>query len=271
MPNWLHIPIGYHGRSSSVVISGTQVRRPRGQTKPVEADPPVFGPSKNVDFELEVAAFVGPESQLGDPVTIDRAEDHIFGFVLLNDWSARDIQRWEYQPLGPFCAKNFATSISPWVVTLEALEEFRVAGPTQEPTPLPYLQDESPASYDIQLSVALQTPKAEKPYVITNTNFKYMYWTTKQQLTHHTSTGCNLRPGDLLASGTISGSTVDSLGSMVEMSWGGQRVVSFPETGEERKSIADGDTVILSGYGQGKGYRIGFGQCVGKLLPAHTQ
>eukprot|EP01114_Cavostelium_apophysatum_P008588 TRINITY_DN2116_c0_g1_i2.p1 TRINITY_DN2116_c0_g1~~TRINITY_DN2116_c0_g1_i2.p1 ORF type:complete len:423 (+),score=83.32 TRINITY_DN2116_c0_g1_i2:50-1318(+) len=270
MPNWLHIPIGYHGRSSSIVVDGTPVRRPRGQTKPVETEPPIFGPSKVCDYEVEMGFFVGPASKQGDPIDIKNAEDHIFGLVILNDWSARDVQKWEYQPLGPFCAKNWATTISPWVVTLEALEPFRTPGPAQEPTPLPYLQDNTPGSYDINLVATLQTEKAKQGQVFTKTNFKYMYWSMKQQLAHHTSTGCNVRPGDLLASGTISGSTPDSFGSLSEITWGGSKVQTIAETGEERKYIQDGDTINMTGFCQGQGYRIGFGNCSGKLLPAHT-
>lgn len=271
MPNWLHIPIGYHGRSSSVVVSGTSVRRPRGQTRPVETEPPVYGPSKVVDYELEVGFFVGPKSEQGDPISIKDSENHIFGLVLLNDWSARDVQKWEYVPLGPFCAKNWATTISPWVVTLEALEEFRVGGPEQsDPQPLPYLQDSTKGSYDINLTASIQTSKSNE-FLLTTTNFKYMYWSMKQQLAHHTSTGCNVRPGDLLGSGTISGPTPDSYGSLAEITWGGSKSFTIPDSNEERKYIQDGDSIILRGYCQGKGYRIGFGECSGKLLPAHTQ
>ncbi|KAL6048052.1 Fumarylacetoacetase [Balamuthia mandrillaris] len=206
MPNWLHLPVGYHGRASSVVVSGTPIRRPVGQTRPQDDQPPVFGPCKLLDFELEMAFFVGPGNKLGERIKIEEAEDHIFGMVLMNDWSARDIQKWEYVPLGPFCAKNFATTISPWVVPLEALEPFRVPSPKQEdPTPLPYLQDSSNAAYDIRLEVALKTDKLDSPHVVCRSNFKYLYWSMKQQLTHHAVTGCNMRPGDLLGSGTISG------------------------------------------------------------------
>jgi len=271
MPNWLHIPIGYHGRSSSVVVSGTTIRRPRGQTRPVETEPPVYGPSKVIDYELEMALFVGPGSQMGDHVSIDKAEDHMFGFVLMNDWSARDIQKWEYQPLGPFGAKNWATTISPWVVTLEALEPFKTQGPEQkDPSPLPYLQDKSLGAYDIQVFASVQTEKMKHPQVTSATNFKTMYWTSKQQLVHQTVTGCNLRPGDLLGSGTISGPAPENYGSLVEITWGGSKSWKVHETGEEKKYIQDGDTVILSAHAQGHGYRIGFGQCSGKLLPAHT-
>ena len=266
MPNWLYLPVGYHGRASSVIVSGTDVHRPKGQLKPPEG-PPVFDACKLCDFELEMAFFVGPGNELGKRITIDKAEDHIFGVVLMNDWSARDIQKWEYQPLGPFGAKNWATTISPWVVTLEALEPFRVAGPKQdEPLPLEYLRDDSPSAYDINLEVALQAPGAE-PFVVCRSNFKYMYWTMKQQLTHHSVTGCNMGAGDLLGSGTISGPTPDSYGSMLEICWKGTNPLTLPN-GEQRKFINDGDVVIMRGYCQGNGFRVGFGECVGKLLPA---
>jgi fumarylacetoacetase len=268
MPNWLWIPVGYHGRASSVVVSGTPVRRPHGQTRPNEQEPPQFGPSRVVDYELEIGFFVGPGNKLGEPIGIERSEDHLFGLVLLNDWSSRDIQKWEYQPLGPFLGKNWATSISPWVVTLEALEAFRVAGPKQDPAPLAYLADPTPASYNIDLTVSIQTPKATAPHVLGRTNFHYMYWSMKQQLTHHAASGCNMQPGDLLGSGTISGPTTESLGSLLELTWGGQKSFTIPETGEERKYLQDGDTVILEGRCTGNGYNIGFGKCIGTLLPA---
>jgi len=268
MPNWLWIPVGYHGRASSVVVSGTPVRRPHGQTRPNEQEPPQFGPSRVVDYELEIGFFVGPGNKLGEPISIERSEDHLFGLVLLNDWSSRDIQKWEYQPLGPFLGKNWATSISPWVVTLEALEAFRVAGPKQDPAPLAYLADPTPASYNIDLTVSIQTPKATAPHVLGRTNFHYMYWSMKQQLTHHAASGCNMQPGDLLGSGTISGPTTESLGSLLELTWGGQKSFTIPETGEERKYLQDGDTVILEGRCTGNGYNIGFGKCIGTLLPA---
>jgi len=270
MPNWLWLPVGYHGRSSSIVVSGTPVRRPRGQTRPDENAPPVFGPCKVLDFELEMAFLVGPGNNQGDPITIENAENHIFGVVLMNDWSARDIQKWEYVPLGPFTAKNWATTISPWVVTLEALEAFRVPGPEQNPKPLDYLQDKAIGSYDIQLTAAVQSEKMKVPQVVSNTNFKYMYWSMKQQLTHHSVTGCNMSTGDLLGSGTISGQTPDSYGSLAEISWGGKNPWVLKETGEERRYLQDGDSVIMSGYCQGFGFRVGFGDCVGKILPAHT-
>jgi len=268
MPNWLHMPIGYHGRSSSIVVTNTPVRRPNGQTKPNENDPPGHTHCKVLDFELETAFFVGPGNPQGEPISMEKAEDHIFGMVLLNDWSARDVQKWEYQPLGPFNGKNFATTISPWVVTLEALEEFRCQQPKQEPEPLSYLRESGPASYNIELSVSVQSEKGLKPQLLTHTNFKYLYWTMRQQLVHHTSGGCNLRPGDLLASGTISGPEPSTVGSLTEKTWGGKNPWKFEETGEERKYLQDGDTVILEGYCQGEGYRVGFGKCAGKIVPA---
>jgi len=271
LPNWLHLPVGYHGRASSVVVSGTPIRRPSGQTKADEAPAPSFGPSKQLDFELEMAFFVGPGNPLGEPVSVTKAEDHIFGLVVMNDWSARDIQKWEYVPLGPFLGKNFGTTISPWVVTMEALEPFRVKQPAQtEPEPLPYLRDASVSAFDIELSVGLQSEKMSKPSIISVSNLKYMYWTMKQQLAHHTVSGCNLRPGDLLGSGTISGPTPDTYGSMLELCWKGTKPILFPETAEERKFLQDGDTVVMSARCKGPGYSIGFGSCSGKVLPAHS-
>ena len=266
-PNWLHLPIGYHGRASSVVVSGTNVRRPLGQSVPAGAAQPVFGPSKAMDFELEVGFFIGPGNQLGHPISLKDAENHIFGLVLLNDWSARDIQRWEYVPLGPFLGKNFCTSISPWVVSLDALAPFRCQGPSQDPTPLPYLQPIGPASFDVQLHVSLQSEKASHPEVISRSNFRYLYWSMAQQLTHHASNGCNLRPGDLLASGTISGPTPDSYGSMLELAWNRERPIALAN-GETRVMLLDGDRLTLSGYAQGKGYRIGFGEVTGVIEPS---
>jgi len=269
MPNWLHLPVGYHGRSSSVVVSGTPVRRPMGQTKADDAPAPIFSPCRLLDFELEMAFFVGPGNELGDRIPIEQAEDHIFGVVVMNDWSARDIQKWEYVPLGPFTAKNFATTISPWVVTMEALEPFRSKSlyPQTEPEPLPYLKDDSAASYDIKLEVNLQSAKMDKPTTICRSNALHLYWTMKQQLVHHAVTGCNMCPGDLLGSGTISGPTPDSYGSMLEICWKGTKPLTLP-SGEERRFLADGDTVTLVGYCQGEGYRIGFGECAGQILPA---
>jgi fumarylacetoacetase len=267
MPNWLHLPVAYHGRASSVVVSGTDVVRPRGQSKPDKADAPVFGPTRSLDFELEMAVFVGPGNFLGLPIPSAEAEDHLFGMVLLNDWSARDIQAWEYVPLGPFLAKNFATSISPWVVPLEALEPFRCPGPTQTPTPLPYLQGKGPATFDIHLEVELQSATMAQPARISASNFRYLYWSMAQQLAHHTVNGCNLRPGDLLASGTISGSTPDSYGSLLELAWRGTKPISLPN-GEQRSFLQDGDRLALTGWCQGDGYRVGFGSVTGMVLPA---
>jgi fumarylacetoacetase len=268
MPNWLHLPVAYHGRTSSLVITGTDVRRPRGQYKPPDAPAPVFGPTKSLDFELEVAAVIGPGNAPGEPIAIERAEDNIFGLVLLNDWSARDIQAWEYQPLGPFLGKNFATSVSPWVVPLAALEPFRCAAPAQDPAPLPYLaQPRERATFDVHLEALLQTAKGREPARICASNFKHLYWSLAQQVAHHTVNGCPLRPGDLLASGTISGSTPDSYGSLLELSWRGSRPLSLPG-GEERRSLEDGDTLTLTGWCQGEGYRVGFGAVSGRVLPA---
>jgi fumarylacetoacetase len=268
MPNWLHLPVGYHGRSSSIVVSGTNFPRPRGQILPsAGAESPIVGPSQRLDFELEMGFLVGPGNDLGQPIPIDQALDHIFGMVLVNDWSARDIQRWEYQPLGPFLAKNFATSISPWVVTLDALEPFRQPGPEQNPAPLPYLQSPAPHAYDIQLEVLLQGARMPESTVISRSNFKHLYWNICQQLAHHTITGCNVRPGDLMASGTISGPTPDSYGSLLELAWNGTKPFEFPN-GETRSFLEDGDTVTLRGWCQGDGYRVGFGEVTGTLLPA---
>jgi fumarylacetoacetase len=269
MPNWLHLPVAYHGRASSVVVSGTDLHRPRGQTKSETAPAPSFGPSNAVDFELEMALFVGPGNQLGDPIPVDRAVDHIFGLVLMNDWSARDIQKWEYAPLGPFLAKNFGTSISPWVVTLDALEPFRTAGPPQDPPPLEYLQSPGDCAYDIQLEVSLQTSTGPEPTRITASNFRYMYWNVCQQVAHHTVNGCNLQPGDLLGSGTISGPTPESRGCLLELTWGGRNAVKL-SGGETRRFLQDGDRITMSGWCQGDGYRIGFGEVTGKLLPARA-
>ncbi|HEY4281839.1 MAG TPA: fumarylacetoacetase [Chthoniobacterales bacterium] len=267
MPNWKWLPVAYHGRASSIVVSGTSVRRPKGQIKPPDAAHPVFGPSRSFDYELEVAFLVGPGNSLGDPVPIDRAVDHIFGFVLMNDWSARDIQAWEYQPLGPFLAKNFATSISPWVVTLEALERFRKPLPAQDPEPLPYLRLPNDFTLDIKLEAGLQTEGMTAPQVITRTNFQNLYWSISQQLAHHTVGGCNLQPGDLLASGTISGPTEESRGCMLELTWRGANPLSLGN-GETRKWLEDNDTLIIRGWCEGDGYRVGFGEVSGTIIPA---
>ncbi|WP_394234769.1 fumarylacetoacetase [Niallia oryzisoli] len=270
MPNWKHVPIGYHGRASSIVLSGTNVRRPLGQTKPVNVDAPVFGPTAQLDFELEMGWFIGPGNQLGQPIPVDKAEDQVFGMVLVNDWSARDIQSWEYQPLGPFLAKNFATSISPWVVSLEALEPFRQTGPAQDPEPLPYLQQTENGAFNINLEVYLKPENDQEETQITKTNFNYMYWSVAQQVAHHTITGCNIRPGDMHASGTISGSERSERGSMLELTWRGTEPLVL-KNGEQRTWIEDGDELIIRGYCQGDGYRIGFGEVKGTVLPALSE
>lgn len=267
MPNWRHLPVGYHGRASSVVVSGMPLHRPCGQSVPDESKPPVFGPCRLLDFELEVAFFVGPGNDLGHPVTMEDAEDHIFGFVLMNDWSARDIQKWEYVPLGPFLGKNFGTTISPWVVPMEALKPFLVPNMEQDPVPLPYLQHNGSFNFDIKLQIQLKVDELPEPVTICNSNYKYLYWTAKQQLVHHTVSGCNLRPGDLLASGTISGPTEDSFGSLLELSWKGTKALDLGG-GVTRKFLQDGDDVIITGYCEKDGLRIGFGDCRGKVLPA---
>lgn len=267
MPNWLHLPVAYHGRASSVVVSGTDLRRPCGQTKPDEAPVPAFGPSRSVDFELELGFFVGTGNVLGEPIPIDRAEEHIFGFVLVNDWSARDIQKWEYVPLGPFLSKNFGTSISPWVVSLDALQPFRVAGPAQDPVPLPYLKNARDAAYDIYLEVSLQAAGSRESTRICSTNARDLYWSCSQQLAHHASNGCNLRTGDLLASGTISGSPADARGCLLERTLGGRQPLVLPD-GQARKFLEDGDRVTMTGWCQGTGFRVGFGEVTGTLLPA---
>lgn len=267
-PNWLHLPVGYHGRASSVVVSGTPVRRPMGQTKADDAERPSYGPSRLMDFELEMGFFVGPGTALGEPVPVERAADHIFGMVLVNDWSARDIQKWEYVPLGPFLGKSFATSISPWVVTLEALEPLRCPGPAQDdPEPLDYLRSRGDWAYDIRLQVLLSTGAHPGAMPIASSNFRYMYWNICQQLAHHTVNGCNLRPGDLMASGTISGPAKHERGSLLELTWRGTEPLELP-SGETRRFLADGDTVVMTGSGSRDGVTIGFGEVVGTLLPA---
>jgi fumarylacetoacetase len=267
LPNWLHLPIGYNGRASSVVVSGAPIRRPLGQTKAPDAAVPSFGPCKKLDFELETAFIVGAGNDLGEPIPIGAAEDHIFGMVLMNDWSARDLQQWEYVPLGPFNAKSFGTSISPWVVTLDALEPFRVAGPEQEPEPLSYLRHAGKHGFDIHLEVSLRPARAAAATTICRTNFRYMYWSMAQQLAHHTVSGCNTAVGDLMASGTISGSEPSSFGSLLELTWNGQKPLTLG-TGEERRFIEDGDTVTMTGWCEGEGYRVGFGEVAGTVEPA---
>jgi fumarylacetoacetase len=270
MPNWLYVPIAYHGRTSSIVNSGKEVFRPYGQIKPDSNPSPIYGLSEEVDFELEMGLFIGPGNKQGKAISVERAYENIFGMVLVNDWSARDIQRWEYVPLGPFLAKNFATSISPWVVTMEALEPFRTAGPIQDPEPLPYLANKGKNAFDIQLEVYLQTENLPERVKISGTNFKYMYWNIYQQVAHHTVNGCNLRTGDLLASGTISGPEPDSYGSMLELTWRGEKPIKLP-SGEERTFLKDGDSIIMTGYCQGEGYRVGFGEVSGKIVPHKEQ
>ena len=266
-PNWLHIPIGYNGRASTVVVSGTDIHRPLGQMKPPNEDLPYFGPCKRLDLELEMGAVVGLPNEMGKPLTVKEADDLIFGYVLLNDWSARDIQAWEYQPLGPFQAKVFATSISPWIVTKEALASFRVSTPDRDFELLPYLQEKEPLLYDISLSVHLQPAGADKPTTISNTNYQNMYYSAAQQLAHHAVGGCKMCTGDLLGSGTISGDTDSAYGSLLEISWGGKNPLQL-DTGETRTFLEDGDTLTLKGAAQGDGFRIGFGECTGKILPA---
>ena len=266
-PNWLHMPIGYNGRASTVVVSGTEVRRLRGQLKPPTADVPSFGPCKRLDFELEMGVVVGQASAIGEMLTEKQAEEMIFGFVILNDWSARDIQQWEYVPLGPFQAKAFATSISPWLVTREALEPLRLHGPAQDPQPLEYLRQALPNNYDMQLAVALRPVAMNEAANISRTNFKYMYWSSVQQLVHHASSGCAMNVGDLLGSGTISGPEKDQRGSLLEISWNGTEPLELPG-GVKRTFLEDGDSLVMRGWCQGEGYRVGFGAVEGTILAA---
>jgi fumarylacetoacetase len=266
LPNWRHIPVGYHGRASSIVVSGTNIHRPVGQTKADDQESPGFGPTRLLDFELELAFITGKPTALGERINIKNAEDHIFGLVLFNDLSARDIQKWEYVPLGPFLSKNFGSVISPWVVMLEAFEPFRVEGPMQQPKPLPYLNYSGAGNYDIQLEVYIQ-PEETELHRVCKSNFRYMYWNMFQQLTHQTVTGCNINVGDMYASGTISGPTPDSFGSMLELSWRGTKPIKMPD-GTERKFINDNDTIIMRGFAEKDGVRIGFGEAKTKILPA---
>lgn len=266
LPNWLWIPVGYHGRASSVIVSGEPIHRPKGQIKPNPEEPPIYAPCRNLDFELEMAFITFDGKPLGQSISTAEAEDYIFGLCLFNDWSARDIQTWEYVPLGPFLAKNFASSVSPWIVTLDALQPYKVDGPTQEPEVLSYLKYEGQLSYDVQLEVYLQPENAAETKICTS-NFKYMYWNMAQQLSHHTVNGCNIRCGDLMGSGTISGPTPDSYGSMLELAWKGTKPLAMND-GSERKFIQDGDTVIMRGFSEKNGVRIGFGEVSGKILPA---
>jgi len=267
-PNWKHLPVGYHGRASSIVVSGTNVHRPQGQILPPDSnDAPIFEACKLLDFELEMGFLTGPGNKLGEPIPVNRAHEHIFGILLVNDWSARDIQKWEYQPLGPFLAKNWATSVSPWIVTLTALEPFRIPGPKQEPEPLPYLKSKGNWTFDINLDVFLQGEEMKQTYKICASNAKHLYWNICQQLAHQTITGCNIRPGDLYASGTISGEDEKSYGSMLELSWKGEKPLNFPN-GEQRTFLKDGDRITITGYADTDEYRIGFGEVTGKILPA---
>lgn len=266
LPNWKHMPVGYHGRVSSIVISGTPIHRPKGQIKLQDVALPAFSATRKLDFELEMAFITSSNTVLGKPIPVKEAEEHIIGFVLFNDWSARDIQQWEYVPLGPFLGKNFGSTISPWIVTLDALEPFRTEGPPQIPHVLPYLAFEGKRNFDVQLEVLVAGQKSEAATVC-RTNFKYMYWNAAQQLAHHTVNGCNIQVGDLYASGTISGPTPGSYGSMLELAWNGQKPLRLPD-GSERQYLEDGDAVIMRGHAEKNGVRIGFGDCTGEILPA---
>ena len=268
LPNYRWVPIAYNGRSTSVVASGTPITRPNGQTKGANDESPAFGPCKELDFELEMGFFLSSGTDLGKPLSIAEAEERIAGLVMVNDWSARDIQRWEYQPLGPFLSKTFGTSISPWVVTLDALEPFRVEGMNQDPPPLSYLSQTGKKHFDIKLEVSIQTPKMTKPQVVSRSNMQNLYWSIAQQLTHQCSNGTNVQPGDLYASGTISGTEPDSFGSLLELTWRGQNPILLDESSETRTFLEDGDTVTMTAYGQGDGFRVGFGEVSGTILPA---
>ena len=266
LPNWKHLPVGYHGRASSIVVSGTDIHRPKGQVLPRGVETPVFKPSGRLDFELEMAFIVGKETELGESIPVGNASDYIFGMVLFNDWSARDIQKWEYVPLGPFLGKSFASSISPWIVTLEALEPFKVSGPEQDPEVLPYLKIEGAHNYDIDLEVTL-TPEHSETQTICRSNFKYMYWNMAQQLAHHTVNGCNVKVGDMMASGTISGKDETAYGSLLELSWGGTKTIQLTN-GHTRTFLEDNDTITMKGFAEKDSIRVGFGDVSGKILPA---
>lgn len=266
LPNWKHLPVGYHGRASSIVVSGTEINRPKGQMKPADVEKPVFGPCKQLDFELEMAFIINKNTEMGESISTKEAEDAIFGMVIFNDWSARDIQSWEYVPLGPFLAKNFGSSVSPWVVTLEALEPFRTSSPIQDPEVLDYLKFEGNKNYDINLEVYIQ-PENGDQNLISESNYKHMYWNMTQQLAHHTVNGCNVEVGDMYASGTISGSDPKSFGSMLELTWRGQNPIKL-NNGEERKFIDDNDTVTMKAWAEKDGIRVGFGEVSGKIIPA---
>ncbi|MEP4881939.1 fumarylacetoacetase, partial [Maribacter dokdonensis] len=266
LPNWRHIPVGYHGRASSIVVSGTNIHRPMGQVKTNEMETPVFQASGRLDFELEMGFIVGKTTQLGERIAVENASEHIFGLVLFNDWSARDIQKWEYVPLGPFLGKSFASSMSPWIVTLEALEPFKVQGPKQDPAVLSYLQYEGAKNYDIQLEVGMSSKSSEET-IISRSNFKFMYWNMMQQLAHHTVNGCNVNVGDVMASGTISGKDESSYGSLLEISWGGKKPFELKD-GSKRTFIEDNDTITLKGFAEKEGVRVGFGEVTGTILPS---
>ncbi len=269
LPNWKHLPVAYHGRASSIFVSGTNFHRPKGQTCPDETQPPIFGPTKRLDIELEMATIIGAGNEIGDSISVDEAEEHVFGFLLFNDWSARDIQKWEYVPLGPFLAKNFFSSVSAWVVTMEALEPFRIPAPEQNPEVLPYLKGKKLQNFDVTLEVYIQ-PKSEnenQEFLLCRSNFKNMYWTVAQQIAHHTVNGCNLNVGDMLASGTISGKEPDSFGSLLELTWGGKNPIVLPN-GLVRKFVEDYDTIIIRGFAQKGEIRVGFGEVKTTILPA---
>jgi fumarylacetoacetase len=268
LPNYRHLPVGYNGRASSIVPSETPIVRPNGQYMPAGADGPVFGPTRELDFELEIGFFVSNGNEMGDPISVHHAENHLVGFVLVNDWSARDVQRWEYQPLGPFLAKSFGTSISPWIVTMDALLPFMIKGMPQDPEPLPHLLCPECHHFDIHLEVAIQSERMAKPQVISRSNSKYLYWSFAQMIAHQTSNGTPVEPGDLYASGTISGEEPGTFGSMLELCWKGTQPMTLTETGEQRTFIEDGDTVIMTGYCQGDGYRIGFGELRNQVIGA---
>lgn len=266
LSNWKHLPVAYHGRASSIFVSGTNFHRPKGQINASDATPPIFGPSKRVDIELEMATIIGKGNPIGEAIDVNAAEEYVFGFALFNDWSARDIQRWEYVPLGPFLGKNFMSSLAPWVIPIEELEAFRVPAEVQNPVVLPYLQEQQHRNFDVQLEVYLQ-PQNGKKVKISSSNFQNMYWSVAQQIAHHTVNGCNLNVGDVLASGTISGKNPDSFGSLLELSWGGKNPIQLPD-GTTRSFLEDGDTVIIKGFAEKNGIRIDFGEVRGTVLPA---
>jgi fumarylacetoacetase len=267
LPNWKHLPVGYHGRASSIIVSGENIHRPKGQIMPLDSETPIYSSSNRVDFELEMGYIIGKNSSLGSSISTTDSQDYIFGKVLFNDWSARDIQKWEYVPLGPFLGKSFASSISPWVVTMEALDPFRIAGPIQEPNVLDYLKFDGLKNYDINLSVSITPEDSNIESIVCNSNFKYMYWNMNQQIAHHTVNGCNLNVGDMMASGTISGHTKDSYGSMLELSWGGKNPIELKD-GSTRTFINDMDTVTMRGYCEKNNIRVGFGEVKSKILPS---